>query len=166
MTTIEITRHFTVQNVVDRFTLGNNEDEGHAAVTEYPLPAGYIVQGGRICDPSGIECAIALGPYGGPVLMSRAGSHPDAILRPVQILRIFDVEIDPETGEWLGEALDSGETTTFHEWCRKSDTDEHHFDRHTAWTLGGETTTRYPGPFEVQDEGWSETEVAIRARFA
>lgn len=79
MTTIQITRHYTPQNVADRFTIGNNEHEGDAAMTEYPLPEGYSVQDGRIYDPAGIECAIVAGKRG-PVLMSRAGDHPDTVL--------------------------------------------------------------------------------------
>lgn len=78
-------------------------------------------------------------------------------------LRIFDVTAD-ETGAWLSGPTDSGETTTDKEWARLSDTDTHHFDTHIAWQNGDEITLTTPNRFD--DIEWTETEVAIRLRFA
>lgn len=44
-------------------------------------------------------------------------------LRKSQKLEIFSVDADAETGEWLGEPEDTGETTNAWEWaqqCRRS----------------------------------------------
>ena len=81
--------------------------------------------------------------------------------RTPRTLRIFDVTED-STGSWIGEAVDSGETTLDTEWAKMSDTDTTHYATHVAWQLGDEITTEYPGDFEVRDYGWVETEVAIR----
>ena len=81
MTTILITRHFSgFANVADHFSVGNNENEGSATLTEYSLPAGYCVAGATIYDPAGIECAIVPGDDNRPTLSSRMGNCPDAIL--------------------------------------------------------------------------------------
>ena len=42
--------------------------------------------------------------------------------------RIFDLDIDRGTGEWLTEPVDSGDTMEWSEWCAQDDTDEMHYD--------------------------------------
>lgn len=81
--TIQITRHYNPANMADRFRLGNNEHEGNAFAREYKLPRGYRVDALAVYDPAGYECAIVLGNYGGPKLISMAGNCPDYDLKPV-----------------------------------------------------------------------------------
>lgn len=84
MTTIQITRHYSsFTNVADRFSVGNHEADGHAAMTEYNLPEGYEVQDAEIYDQTGYRCEIYPGDQGGPVLMGRYG-QPETRLIEVQ----------------------------------------------------------------------------------
>lgn len=48
-------------------------------------------------------------------------------LRRAQILSVYHVMGDPETGEWLAEPVDTGATTTAWDWAQRSDTDTHHY---------------------------------------
>lgn len=83
MTAILITRHYSgFANVADHYTVGDNEADGNASVSHWRLPAGYVMHAyGFICDPAGYRCEIV--PHtstGRPVLMSLAGTQPDAHL--------------------------------------------------------------------------------------
>lgn len=81
MTIVTVTRHFSgFQNVADTFSIGNNEQDGSAAASEYSLPVGYSVSEGRIYDNFGIECMITASARG-PVLISRAGIADDTLLQ-------------------------------------------------------------------------------------
>jgi len=44
------------------------------------------------------------------------------------ILSIYKVKEDPDTGAWLHEPVDTGETTTLKSWCLMKDTADQHFD--------------------------------------
>jgi hypothetical protein len=51
-------------------------------------------------------------------------------------MRIYTVQIDRETGEWIGEAIDMNESTTADDWNSRVDSDQYHYD--TA-EINGET---------------------------
>ena len=51
-------------------------------------------------------------------------------------MRIFTVEIDRETGEWIGEPINMNESATAAEWASRVDTESYHYD--TA-EIDGET---------------------------
>jgi len=51
-------------------------------------------------------------------------------------MRIHTVQIDRETGEWIGEPVDMNESTTAAEWNARQDSDQFHHD--TA-EIDGET---------------------------
>ena len=48
-------------------------------------------------------------------------------------LRVFEVEADRITGEWIGEAVDTGRVTTEAEWNAQQDTEDAHFDYYDHW---------------------------------
>ena len=79
---VMLTRHYSgFSNREDRYSLGNNENEGRASASSYALPDGYAVDRDAhvIRDPDGIECAI-VSSVTGPMLMSMAGTRPDVRL--------------------------------------------------------------------------------------
>jgi hypothetical protein len=82
MIKVQITRHYTANNISDYFSFGNHEHEGNAAMTEYLLPEGYSIADECIYDPANIECALQQDKHGTLVLMSLAGSCPDVTLVP------------------------------------------------------------------------------------
>ena len=43
-------------------------------------------------------------------------------------MRIHTVQIDRETGEWIGDPTDMNESTTAADWNSRVDTDSHHYD--------------------------------------
>jgi len=49
-------------------------------------------------------------------------------IRRAQILEIFIVNADAETGEWIGDPQSTGDTTTAWDWAQRKDTDADHFD--------------------------------------
>lgn len=49
-------------------------------------------------------------------------------LRRAQILPVYHVFGDPETGEWLADPVDTGETTTAWDWAQRSNTYTFHYD--------------------------------------
>jgi hypothetical protein len=51
-------------------------------------------------------------------------------------MKIYEVEIDRETGEWLGEPVDMNESTTASDWNARIDSESYHYD--TA-EIDGET---------------------------
>ena len=44
------------------------------------------------------------------------------------ILEIFTVAADPESGEWAGEPEPTGRTVSAKEWAQMQDTDTEHYD--------------------------------------
>ena len=44
------------------------------------------------------------------------------------VLEIFIVDADPETGEWLGDPESTGTETFFQDWITRRDTDAEHYD--------------------------------------
>ncbi|WP_370677613.1 hypothetical protein [Pleomorphomonas sp. PLEO] len=75
-----ITKHYIAGNVDPRFSLGNNERDGHAELFEVELPDGYTVRDTILRDPDGYECGIYVGKGGRPKISSKAGSCPDVQL--------------------------------------------------------------------------------------
>ena len=51
-------------------------------------------------------------------------------------MRIYTVEIDRSTGEWLNDPIDMNESTTRQDWNTRTDSDHYHYD--TA-EISGET---------------------------
>jgi hypothetical protein len=51
-------------------------------------------------------------------------------------MRIYTVEIDRSTGEWLNDPIDMNESTTRQDWNARTDSDSYHYD--TA-EIDGET---------------------------
>ena len=58
------------------------------------------------------------------------------VLRPM-IVPIWSVKADRDTGAWIGEPTDTGETAWFHEWCQQTDTDDVHFDTYEHFAPDG-----------------------------
>jgi hypothetical protein len=52
-------------------------------------------------------------------------------LRRSEILDIFKVSADRETGEWLGQPEPTGQKTTAWDWAQMQDTDATHYDTYT-----------------------------------
>lgn len=76
-----ITKHYIAGNIDPRFTVGNNERNGHAELFEVEMPDGYIVDRDNIIrDPDGYECGVYVGKGGRPKISSKAGSRPDVQL--------------------------------------------------------------------------------------
>ena len=51
------------------------------------------------------------------------------------ILEIFTVAADPESGEWAGKPEPTGQTVSAKEWAQKEDTDAEHHDTY-VYDLG------------------------------
>lgn len=49
-------------------------------------------------------------------------------IRRAQILDIFTVRADAESGEWLSEPEATGEITNAWDWAQRKDTEAQHFD--------------------------------------
>ena len=43
-------------------------------------------------------------------------------------MKIYTVDADRETGEWLSDPIDMNESTTAQEWATRQDTDDFHYD--------------------------------------
>lgn len=68
-------------------------------------------------EMSGKAASVSKEKIGVVVSMARNGAS---------ILPVYEVDADKETGEWLGEPSDTGETAIAYEWMSLSDEDAYH----------------------------------------
>ncbi len=54
-------------------------------------------------------------------------------------IKIYEVQADRETGEWLHEPKDTGAVTDWDDWLKLQDTDAEHFDTYEVPVTDGET---------------------------
>lgn len=80
--------------------------------------------------------------------MSTVETIIEKILREMTMIKLYTVNADYSTGEWLGEAEDAGKMVDWNAHLAQPDTDESHFDTYeapifdqTGWDTG-ETETR------------------------